>query len=177
VGKLKDKTSKATFRHRDVDVVLDREALGLRDDLAEAIRGTFNPTAENDSRLGLKPETAKEQEAMLDELERRANDSLVTLRIYQLPQHVWNKLVAENPPREGNKPDQLRGYHVEHITRFATEGGAKLLEDGEEETIDAADWADFWPKLDGGQFDRITEAIVLLNETSGWAGTFGLKKG
>jgi hypothetical protein len=180
MGKLKDKASKATFRHKDVEIVLDNAALGDRDDLAEGLLGPVDPAAADDSRLALPSEgteAADQIKADLDGLEQRALDSIITLRIFALPAATWNRLVAENQPREGNTLDVRMGYNIEAITRAAVEAGAKLLDGEDLETPDADDWAAFWPKIVGGTFDRLTEAVRYLNETTGWVGVLGLKKG
>lgn len=180
MGKLKDKASKATFRFRDVEIVMDGAALSQRDDIAEALTGALDPASENDDRLALPAEgsdQAAEIKSRLDDLEKAAVDSIVTLRIFALPQDVWNRFVAQHAPRKDNTFDARIGYNVEAITRAAVEAGAQLLDGDELEKIDADDWAAFWPKIVGGTFDRLTEAVRYLNETSGWAGVLGLKKG
>lgn len=180
MGKLKDKASKATFRFRDIDIVLNNEALGRRDDLAEGLLGPVDPAAQDDSRLALPPEgsdQADEIKARLDEYEKAAVDSIITLRLFALPAEVWNRFVAAHPPREGNTFDTRLGYNAESITRAAVEAGAQLLDGEELEKIDADDWAAFWPKITGGTYDRLTEAVRYLNEATGWAGVLGLKKG
>ena len=97
MGKLKDKSSKATFRYKDIEIVMDNAALGERDDLAEGLIGPVDPAAADDGRLALPPEGSTQSDeikARLDALEKAAVDSIVTLRVFALPQHVCERALA-----------------------------------------------------------------------------------
>jgi len=173
MSKLKAKTDKATFRYRDVTVMLDGEKAIERDALVEEI--TKSVEAPTDSRLGKDP--AGEAKKRLAALEEEMRDSLVTIRVRALPTDRWNKICAANPAREGVALDRPKGYNVVEVTKAAVEAGGHLVEDGKTEPVDPTEWPDLWANLSGGDFDRFWFAVYGLNEQDGWLGVDFLKKG
>jgi hypothetical protein len=173
MSKLKAKTDKATFRYRDVTVMLDGEKAIERDALIEEI--TKAADAPVDGRLGKDP--VKETRAKLEALEDEMRDSLVTIRVRALPTDKWNKICAAHPARDGVAVDKTKGYNIVEVTKAAVETGGHLVEDGKTETVEAAEWPAFWEALSGGDFDRFWFAIYGLNEQDGWLGVDFLKKG
>lgn len=172
MSKLKAKTDKATFRYRDVTVMLDGEKAIERDALVEAIT---NAKDAPDLRLGEDP--AAEARKKLDALEEEMRDSLVTIRVRALQTDKWNAICAANPPREGVVLDKPKGYNIIEVTKAAVEAGGHMIEDGKTEPIEADEWPEFWESLSGGDFDRFWFAVYGLNETDGWLGVDFLKKG
>jgi len=172
MSKLKNKTDKATFRYRDVTVMLDGEKAAERDALMEAIANSQEPV---DARLGKDP--AAEARKALAALEDEMREALVTVRLRALPTDKWNALAAKHAPREGVAIDQRKEYNVVEVTKAAVEAAGHLFEDGKTEPIEADEWPAFWEKLSGGDFDRFWIAVMTLNEQDGWMGVDFLKKG
>jgi hypothetical protein len=172
MSKLKSKTDKATFRYRDVTVMLDGEKAAERDALLELASAAEPPI---DARLGEDP--AKEARKRLAALEDEMRESLVTFRIRALPTDKWNALIAKFPAREGNNLDSRKGYNIVEVTKAAVEAGGHLIEDGKTEPVDADEWPALWSNLSGGDFDRFWIATYTLNEQDGWMGVDFLKKG
>lgn len=172
MSKLKNKTDKATFRYRDVTVMLDGEKAAERDALMESIANSQEPV---DARLGQDP--AAEARKALAELEDEMRESLVTVRLRALPTEKWNALVAQFPPRDGVAIDQRKEYNVYEVTKAAVEAAGHLVEDGKTESVEAGEWPAFWAHLSGGDFDRFWIATMTLNEQDGWMGVDFLKKG
>ncbi|HEX9226732.1 MAG TPA: hypothetical protein VF885_08745 [Arthrobacter sp.] len=172
MSKLKNKTDKATFRYRDVTVMLDGEKAAERDALMESIANSQSP---NDVRLGQDP-VAKARKALAD-LEDEMREAMVTVRLRALPTDKWNALTAQFPPRDGVTIDQRKEYNVVEVTKASVEAAGHLVEDGKTETVDAGEWPAFWESLSGGDFDRFWIATMALNEQDGWMGVDFLKKG
>ncbi len=172
MSKLKNKTDKATFRYRDVTVMLDGEKAVERDALLEAVGAAADAP---DLRLGKDP-VAEAQKA-LKALEDEMRESLVTFRIRALPTDKWNAIVAKFPARENNAADARKGYNIVEVTKATVESSAHLVEDGKTETVEADEWPALWESLSGGDFDRFWFATYGLNEQDGWLGTDFLKKG
>lgn len=172
MSKLKSKTDKATFRYRDVTVMLDGEKAAERDALIEATQAAEPPI---DARLGADP--AKEARKRLAALEDEMRESLVTFRIRALPTDKWNALTAQHTPRKDNLLDERKGYNIVEVTKAAVEAGGHLVEDGKTEPIEANEWPALWENLSGGDFDRFWIATYTLNEQDGWLGVDFLKKG
>lgn len=172
MSKLKNKTDKATFRYRDVTVMLDGEKAAERDALIEAIATSQEP---GDARLGQDP--AAEAKKKLAALEDEMREALVTVRLRALPTDKWNSICAENPPRENVAIDANKQYNVVEVTKAAVEASGHLIEDGKTEPIDADEWPALWASLSGGDFDRFWIACYTLNEQDGWMGVDFLKKG
>lgn len=172
MSKLKQKTDKATFRYRDVTVMLDGEKAAERDQLLEVIT---NAQEAPDARLGTDP--AKEARKQLKALEDEMRESLVTVRVRALPTDKWNAITAKFPPREHQNIDERKGYNPVEVTKAAIEAGGHLVDDGKTESIEADEWPAFWENLSGGDFDRFWIAAYTLNEQDGWLGVDFLKKG
>jgi hypothetical protein len=172
MSKLKGKTDKATFRYRDVTVMLDGEKAAERDALIEAIAASQDPV---DSRITVDP--AADARKALAALEDEMREALVTVRLRALPTDKWNAIVAKFPPRDGVAADQRKGWDVVEVTKAAVEAGGHLIEDGKTEPVDADEWPAFWESLSGGDFDRFWIAAYTLNEQDGWMGVDFLKKG
>jgi len=172
MSKLKSKTDKATFRYRDVTVMLDGEKAAERDALLELASAEEPPV---DARLGADP--AKEARKQLKALEDEMRDALVTFRIRALPTDKWNALIAKFPARDGNVLDNRKGYNIVEVTKAAVEAAAHLIEDGKTEPVEADEWPALWANLSGGDFDRFWIATYTLNEQDGWMGVDFLKKG
>ena len=172
MSKLKQKTDKATFRYRDVTVMLDGEKAAERDALLEAVA-----TADGapDLRLGVDP--AKEARKRLTALEDEMRESLVTFRIRALPTDKWNALTAKFPPRKDNILDERKGYNIVDVTKAAVEAGGHLYDDGKTEPVEESEWPALWENLSAGDFDRFWITTYTLNEQDGWMGVDFLKKG
>jgi hypothetical protein len=172
MSKLKQKTDKATFRYRDVTVMLDGEKAAERDALLEAVGAAADSP---DLRLGEDPvKVARERLAALEDEMR---ESLVTFRLRALPTDKWNAIIAKFPQRENNRLDAVKGYNIVEVTKATVQASAHLIEDGKTESIDADEWPAFWENLSGGDFDRFWIASYTLNEQDGWMGVDFLKKG
>ncbi|MGY2747206.1 hypothetical protein [Arthrobacter sp. UYCu723] len=172
MSKLKQKTDRATFKYRDVTVMLDGEKAVERDALIELTQAAEPPA---DSRLGKDP--AAEAKKKLAALEDEMRESLVTIRIRALDTDRWNAICAAQPPREGVALDRPKGYNVVEVTKAAVEAGGHMIEDGKTEPVDPTEWPAFWESLSGGDFDRFWFAVYGLNEQDGWLGVDFLKKG
>lgn len=172
MSKLKSKTDKATFRYRDVTVMLDGEKAAERDALVEAIATSQEPV---DARLGKDP--AAEARKALAALEDEMREALVTVRLRALPTDKWNALTAQFPPRDGVTIDQRKEYNVVEVTKGAVEAAGHLFEDGKTEPVEPGEWPAFWENLSAGDFDRFWIAAMTLNEQDGWMGVDFLKKG
>jgi len=172
MSKLKAKTDKATFRYRDVTVMLDGEKAIERDALVKAITEAVDAP---DLRLGEDPAAVARKK--LDALEEEMRDSLVTIRVRALPTDKWNAICAAHPARDGVAIDKPKGYNIIEVTKSAVEAGGHLVEDGKTEPVEAGEWPDFWANLSGGDFDRFWFAVYGLNEQDGWLGVDFLKKG
>lgn len=172
MSKLKNKTDKATFRYRDVTVMLDGEKAAERDALMESIANTQEP---GDTRLGQDP--VVEARKALAALEDEMREALVTIRLRALDTDKWNAIVAKYPPRENVTLDANKQYNIVEVTKAAVEAGGFLYEDGKTEPIEPGEWPAFWQSLSGGDFDRFWIACYTLNEQDGWMGVDFLKKG
>ena len=172
MSKLKQKTDKATFRYRDVTVMLDGEKAIERDALVQAITDAVDAP---DLRLGEDPAAVARKK--LDALEEEMRDALVTIRVRALPTDKWNKICAAHPAREGVALDKPKGYNVVEVTKAAVQAGGHLVEDGKTEPVEDGEWPAFWDNLSGGDFDRFWFAVYGLNEQDGWLGVDFLKKG
>jgi hypothetical protein len=172
MSKLKNKTDKATFRYRDVTVMLDGEKAVERDALLEAVGAAADLP---DLRLGEDP--VKVARAALAALEEEMRESMVTFRIRALPTDKWNAIVAKFPARDNNAGDARKGYNIVEVTKATVQASSHLVEDGKTETIDPDEWPALWESLSGGDFDRFWFATYGLNEQDGWLGTDFLKKG
>lgn len=172
MSKLKNKTDKATFRYRDVTVMLDGEKAAERDALIELISEAQEP---GDARLGKDPvaEARKKLKALEDEM----REALVTVRVRALDTDKWNALTAKFPAREGVAIDERKQYNIVEVTKAAVEATGFLFEDGKTESVESDEWPAFWKSLSGGDFDRFWIAAYTLNEQDGWMGVDFLKKG
>jgi hypothetical protein len=171
MSKLKQKTDKATFRYRDVTVMLDGEKAVERNALLEAVGAAAEAP---DLRLGEDP--VKAARAALAVLEDEMRESLVTFRLRALPTDKWNAIIAKFPARENNALDARKGYNIVEVTKATVESSAHLIEDGKTEPVEPDEWPALWASLSGGDFDRFWFATYGLNEQDGWLGTDFLKK-
>lgn len=170
---LKNKTDKATFRYRDVTVMLDGEKAAERDALIASIADTQDP---GDLRLGKDP--VAEARKALAKLEDEMRDALVTVRLRALPTDKWNAITAQFPPRENVAIDANKQYNIVEVTKATVEAsGHLILDNGKTEPVEADEWPAFWEALSGGDFDRFWIASYTLNEQDGWMGVDFLKKG
>lgn len=170
-SKIRRAINRATFRYEDVDICLNGEAAQERDRLLNEIA-----RVSGEPRKTMGPDPAKALLAELAEVEDAAQDDIITLRFRQLSFDVWNAVVAKYPPREGVEIDKAKGYDIVAVTKHAAEISGHSLADDLTEPISSDEWADLWPNVSGGDFDRIWQAITRLNETIGWRGVGELKK-
>ncbi|MFK0072658.1 hypothetical protein [Arthrobacter woluwensis] len=170
-SKLRRAISRASFRYEDVDICLNGEAAQERDRLLNEIA-----RVSGEPRKTMGPDPAKALLAELEELEASVQDDIITLRFRQLSFDVWNALIAKYPPREGVEMDRAKGYDIVAVTKHTAEISGHSLADGLTEPISSDEWADLWPNVSGGDFDRIWRATTRLNETLGWQGVGELKK-
>ena len=170
------RAKRAQRPHEDVTVALDvdvaerREALAQQRENLEDQLAAATVAAAADQRLSAPDNGEVLTEAFLalkqDELDldrEEADEGLVTLRFWRLPGLEWNDLLAQHPARQGVLVDMTLGANVHAVCLAAAKLNGKVVEDGKNKPVSAAQWDDLFDTLPGYSVSLICDAIYSLN--------------
>jgi len=144
---LKTKLKQRKPDHVDLVFCLDRPLA------AELDRARTEARKQSDSRMvGGVTQAVKE-------LEKKAADASVTIRLSSLPWEEYNTLIGEHPPRDGHE-EQFNSS-----TFFMAAAKATAVEVTGKSTVPIPDedWDDFAAGLTDGEYDRLAGAVVQVN--------------
>jgi hypothetical protein len=96
--------------------------------------------------------------ARLDELRDEMRAASITFKLRALPRREYTQVVAQNPPREGEKADALLGMNIDEVIEQLIRRGT------EEPELDAADWEVLLGEaLNQATYAQLTDAAWSLN--------------
>lgn len=93
------------------------------------------------------------------ELERAVADASATIRIRSVTWEQWNALLLEHPAREGH--DETFNYNTFFVA--AARMTAVEVTSKSEVPIPEEDWDEFVSGLTDGEYDRLSNAVGLVN--------------
>lgn len=160
---LQEKLARASKRTKDVRILLNGELLTERDRLAEAVA-----LAETQGQ-GWLGASADEARKALADFDDAIAAEFVVIRLVELPQDQWRTIQASNPITDKRHPvDAMYGFSAVAAAIDAVEASAVIV-DGED-TVQPTrqEWATIWEHINAGDMARITEAVVDLNEATGY---------
>lgn len=142
--------------HRDVTVYLDSE-------IADRIAALEQQILDIPD-LRISDPRPKQLRDEITELQGQAAESLVTFRFEELPGQEWAELAALHLPRPGVALDQMYQFNYHEVGKAAAVASGGQLVDETVQPVTAEQWAALWPVLSGHEFERITVALIELNE-------------
>ncbi|MGX9346644.1 hypothetical protein [Microbacterium sp. KNMS] len=161
-----------TMPSQDVLICLDFDLLNARDEamagLSRAQSAARSQKQVEDDRLaGGTAEapivTAAKQ--LVAELEAQIRDASITLRIRGVDRHTYNGWMLECPPRKGQ--DTGRFNPAVFFMHAAKNSAVYVDAQGDEHPISDDEWAAINKSLTDGEHDRIAQAVINVNRTSG----------
>lgn len=184
---------KRTIKSEVVPVLMDQAASSERERLDTALIEAINAAraltdaALNDPRLG-KPKKSPvdedpavvEAQAAVDAHVALMADSILYIRLEQIPNPRWQQMKVGFPKRRGHTTDDNFGYNIEAMLTAVLEQHSKVAADPD---LPASEWSkpeksevkDFMAGLPAGEFNSLFWAAHTLNESK--ISTDGLKKG
>lgn len=101
------------------------------------------------------------------ELEKAVADASVTIRMFSLPWDEYNALMLEHPGRDG------MDEQFDPSTFFAAAARATAVEVTATGTVPIPDddWDEFVDGMTDGEYDRLANAVVMLNRNVGTVNT------
>lgn len=104
----------------------------------------------------LKGRGVEEAQAAVEEAQAALDGCFEQLTIHAVTAHRYEEIVAEHPPRPGNKDDNQLGYDYEAV-RLA------LLVEGAEGDATAEDWQEFFANCSAGEKAELLLVVQALN--------------
>lgn len=96
-------------------------------------------------------------------LEKQLADASVTIRLSSLPWEEYSQLMVAHPPREGHEETYNSSTFFEAAAKLtAVEVTAKSTV-----PIPDEDWDEFIAGLTDGEYDRLANAVVMVNRNVG----------
>ncbi len=144
---LKNQLKKRVAEHVDLVFCLDRP---LAKELEQA-RAEDRARGESAFQSG--------SSSRVKELEKRAKDASVTIRVSSLPWSEYNELMSEHPARDGHDEQFNSSTFFEAVAKAtAVEVTAKGTV-----PIPDEDWQEFVDGLTDGEYDRLAGAVLRVN--------------
>lgn len=112
--------------------------------------------ADAESGVNPSPEWKRADKAVSD-LEKKVRAATEQFKFQALPRREWAALVAKHPPRKNSQTDKLLGYDGDAVTMDAAVAGLV------EPVLDEDDWQALDEHLSGGEWERIKNAVLVLN--------------
>jgi hypothetical protein len=100
-------------------------------------------------------ERSPEDEAELDDLVRQMHAATLTTRVRAIPHRQWDKLVVDNPPREGNANDKREGFNTSSFYAAVVPLCLPDLTRDQYEKLDAV--------ISEGEWDKVCGRVQLVN--------------
>ncbi|GGA72625.1 hypothetical protein GCM10011490_24250 [Pseudoclavibacter endophyticus] len=179
---LGNKLKTVSRAFKDVTVLLDRARLAEREALMKAVTDARRsvPEEAEEMRMGENPEAAVE-EAMkaVREFEEELHDSVLTIRVFEMPSAQWQQILAKNPlPAKGERlpEDNANGFSVLGAAIDAVEATGRVVDGDTVDEPSAAEWREFWENINRGDLIRLGTAVVSLNEGDGSRAMYGRAK-
>lgn len=180
---IKDKAKQnAKFNFKDLTFCLNGRLNARRDalmqELATEQMKIEKGQSAGDSRLGSSKVTDLKKQ--IEALEVKMREASVVIRISAVNNGVWQKWIIQNPPRKNNSTDAMLGYNFESFFPMALQGSAQEVEfagteaedweDAVLRDIDSEDWSVLYEAWTAGDWDRVQEVLIVLNQREGKRG-------
>jgi hypothetical protein len=114
--------------------------------------------------VGFRDDLATAKEHVADRVKTEVvpavvNGTLYNVMFYRADSQVWAAATVKHPPRPDIDIDRRYGYNLSAVTREISESAGRVVEDGEEIELTAAEWSDFW-EIVAPQTARLIEVNV-----------------
>lgn len=155
----------------DVLICLDFDLLNARDEAMKAVASAQSVAriarpADDERMVAAKePDNVTAAKKRVAELEAQIRDASMTLRIRGVDRLTYNGWMLACPPRKGR--DQGAFNPTTFYLHAAKNSAVYVDLDGAEHEISDDEWAVIDKQLTDGEYDRIAQAVVNVNRTSG----------
>lgn len=115
-----------------------------------------------DSRL---QDPAREAAMKVQRLESLMKENTATFLIRGMKRMDWDRLVAENPPKEGNKADEQRGFNLAGLCMTGIPSSiVSVTKNGEPVDFDpSTEWDALADEMTDSQYEDFQIAILTVN--------------
>ena len=83
---------------------------------------------------------------------------------YRVSNLDWSAVTIKHPPRAGVDMDTRNGYDIAGVAREVSAEYGRLIVDGEEQELDAAEWADLWASVAPAAARTLEANVWFLHE-------------
>lgn len=83
---------------------------------------------------------------------------------YRVPTLEWSAVTIKHPPRPGIDMDSANGYDISGVAREVSAEHGRVVVDGEEQTLEADEWADLWESVSPKAARYLEANVWFLHE-------------
>lgn len=158
---LDSKLASSTFPSSDASICLDAELLERYANAKALVVALMAQRDESAERGGQRVPVGKAQRE-LDVLRQKVQDATITLRVFGMPFHDYQRILRDNPGKNGESYDPTTFWLAlaKHTAKY-------VESDGSLSDITPEQWARLEGALTDGQHDAIAAAAYEVNKNKG----------
>lgn len=92
------------------------------------------------------------------------NGTAYDVVFYRVPNLEWSSVTIKHPPRPDIPMDMNNGYDIAGVAREISAEYGRLIVDGEETKLDAAEWVDVWEVIAPAAARHLEANVWFLHE-------------